>query len=218
MTLDVAACDAWRRDYDVLTVADQKAFYDQVYREHPRQSHYNAEKLFETIERYMPGTVHELGGWDGEAALELLPRSPWIRSWTNIEVCPLAAQAGVDRARGSRVAARYGVLCPDTWYWEQTWSPDLFVASHTIEHLKARDLEAVVQATNARVLYFDAPLWETPVSWAGSITTHILEVGWLGVDEICERHGYTKAWRKTHKTEPRSGDVSTVSVYERVKA
>jgi hypothetical protein len=201
-------CDGWRRGYDTMTVADQKAAYSEIWRVARTQSHFNVDRLAEVIEERQPRTVVELGGWDGECASIMLAHSPQIEHWVNVEVCPEAAAHYRHH--------RYEAFCPrDKWFWEYKWTTDLFVTSHTIEHLKARDLEATIAAVDAKTLYLDSPLTDQPQDWWGSSTTHILELGWPQVDEICARYGYQLTARDRHDLEPRSGGFSVVSVYDK---
>lgn len=205
--IDLADCDNWRRTYDDMTVLDQKAFYGQIWREYREQAHFNADRLTTVIEAQQPRTVVELGGWDGECAGIMLNRFPCLMRWWNVEICEEACAEGLKHPR-------YAPVClENSWYWEHKWQADMFVASHTIEHLKAKDLEAAIAATTAKTLYFDTPLEDEGKSWWGSTTTHILEIGWNGIDEICGRYGYRLEWRKRHPLEARSGGWSAVSVY-----
>lgn len=211
MTIDIAACDAWRHAYDDMTVEQQREFYDQVYREYPEQSHFNAWRLADVIRGRQPRTVVELGGWDGACAAVMLPLFPCIQTWVNVEISRLAGAAGPDDPR-------YMPVSPDDWYWDSRWTADLFVTNHTVEHLKGRDVRATIAATDAKTLYIDTPIDEEGHQWWGTITTHILELGWRDVDRICDENGYRLDFRKTHPLEARSGGWSAVSVYERKEA
>jgi hypothetical protein len=201
-------CDEFRRNYDQWTVADHKRFYSAVWAQYPSQSHSAPLIVATIISVHKPCTVVEIGGWDGELAVTMLDQFPFIDRWTNVEICEEAVEHGHRHER-------YYPVSPDRWYWEQAWKADLFVASHCIEHMSARDLEKMVGATDAARLFFDAPLQDAPTNWWGSSTTHCLEVGWDGVTEICARHGYDLAWSSNHVTAPESGGAARACVYER---
>jgi hypothetical protein len=190
-----------------MTVADQKAAYSEIWRVAREQSHFNADRLAHVIGERRPRKVVELGGWDGECAGIMLERFPDIEWWVNVEVCPEAA--------AHFRHPRYVAVCDDVWFWETDWQADLFVTSHTIEHLKARDLEATIAAVDAQSIYLDSPLTDEPRDWWGSPTTHILDVGWPDVDAMCARYGYGLTARDWHELDARSGGFSVVSVYDR---
>lgn len=200
--------DGWRANYDAWTVADQQAFHDEIFAAYPEQSHYNADTLVRIIEERRPEQVLELGGWDGECASDMLTRFDFIEQWRNVELSGAAIAAGFKDTR-------YVPLHLDTWYWQQEWKTDLFVASHVLEHLKGRDVEAVLRATDATVLYLDAPIEDMGHSWQGTTTTHIIEIGWLDIDRLAGGCGYRLVDRRRHSLPPRSGGFSVVSVYEK---
>jgi hypothetical protein len=201
-------CDEFRRNYDKWTVADHKKFYSDVYAVAPQQSHSAPEFVSMVVATHKPRSVVEIGGWDGELAVGMLERFPFIERWTNVEICEEAVKHGHSHPR-------YWPVSPDVWYWENQWTADMLVASHCIEHMTAKDLEALVRATNAQRMFFDAPLIDGPIDWWGSSTTHILEVGWDGVTEICAKHGYSLEFAMNHVTAPESGGHARVCVYHR---
>jgi hypothetical protein len=203
--------DAWRNAYPDLTYTQQQDFHSLLYAEHPEQRHYSTEHVARAIEQIEPRTVVELGGWDGDLAHRMLERYPSIKHWCNIELCREAASAG------HRRHPNYESPIVDDWYWNlrDSWVCDLFVASHTIEHLTVHHLERTIAATHARALFLDAPLGDKATPWQGSTTTHTLHTGWIGVTQICNRHGYTLAWAEDHTTDPASGDKARACLYLR---
>jgi hypothetical protein len=184
--------NAWRAAYPTSTYEQQQRFYSDVYRQHPEQRHFNKRAVRRAIEQVQPRTVVELGGWDGELAERMLERHPDIVEWINVEVCKEAAH--ISDTRHPRLSSPY----LSDFYWTSHWHADLFVASHAIEHLTVQHLEKTIAATHARALYLDAPLEDAPESWEDYHGSHILDVGWDGVDVLCERYGYLLAWRQAH--------------------
>jgi hypothetical protein len=200
--------DQWRNAYPALTYADQQAFHTLIYEQHPVQRHYDHTLVGRAIEDIEPRTVVELGGWDGELAHTMLDQHPTIQRWTNIELCREAAQAGEGRH------PRYQAPTLNGWYWSQgPWHCDLFVASHVIEHLTITHLNETLAATHAQALFLDAPLENKSLNWQGFTGTHILECGWIGVDRLCDRHGYQLAWAEDHDTDPSSGEQARACLY-----
>jgi hypothetical protein len=198
--------DAWRNAYHHLTYADQQAFHSTIYEQHPEQRHYDPVYVAKAIEQTNARTVVELGGWDGELAEHMLKRYP-IQQWTNVELCKEARQAGAKRH------PLYTAWPKDKWYWTETWHCDLFVASHVIEHLTIQHLNETLAATHAQALFLDAPLHNKSIDWRGFTGSHILECGWIGVDRLCDRHGYQLAWAQDHQTDPSSGGTARACLY-----
>ena len=67
-----------------------------------------------------------------------------------------------------------------------------------MEKFEMRPPFATISATSARAIYLDAPLVDEPTDWTAYVGTHILEVGWDGVDTIL--NNYRLAWRMQHDT------------------
>lgn len=176
--------DAWRASYDELGCVAQAAFYNDVYQLHPEQHRFSTKALGAFLDRIGdPVSVIELGGWTGGFAAEMLADTA-IRSWTNYEISSDAA------LNPSTVDPRYQAVALARFFWEGTYECDLFVASHVIEHLKLKDLEATFDAVNCRFVYLQAPLSEGPTDWSGYHGSHILEVGWDGVSEALGKRGF----------------------------
>lgn len=207
--------DAWRNAYPTLTYAEQQDFHSAIYAQYPEQRHYSERHCRRAINSIPRARrIVELGGWDGALARAMLDRHASIQQWVNVELCREAAAAG----RGLGYEPRYSAPELNGFYWDWDhgpWHCDLFVASHTIEHLTSLDLAKVLASTRARALYFDAPLYDKPVGWQGFTGTHILETGWTGVTALCREHGYTLAWAEDHKTDPSSGDWARACLYRK---
>jgi hypothetical protein len=202
--------DAWRAAYPGMTYEQQQAFHSEIYKHHPVQQHYDPLYVMRAIEYVQPGSVVELGGWDGELAKSMLSQYSGIRLWRNVELCREAAIQGHNPYEDRYTATDMG-----DWYWTHEWHCDLFVASHTIEHLSVQHLNEVVAHTHAEALFLDAPLLDGPFNWRGFTGTHILECGWDGVTEICNEHGYYLEWAEDHQTNPQSGDWARACLYLR---
>jgi hypothetical protein len=157
----VLDCDEWRRNYENWTVADHKRFYAEVWAQHPSQSHAAHELMGMVLATHRPRTVIEVGGWDGELAIRMLEMHDFIERWTNVEICEQAVHLG-------HYHPRYFPTSPDTWFWDNAWNADMLVASHCIEHMTAKHLEAMIRSSNVDVMVFDAPLQNEPTSWWGS--------------------------------------------------
>lgn len=191
--MDVAAFDRWRAAYDRMSYADQVAFYNQVEVDHPHQVHFDASAFLAFLHEIAPGfrlmCVLEVGGWKGELAQAVLPQMVCIDEWVNYEVS--------ERARDLSVCSdgRYFVIVPGDFAWNITLpDADVFVCSHTIEHIKARHLAALLDNLPDSIYYvgLQAPLpeSETAVDWSGYWGSHILEIGWAQVIEMMRERGF----------------------------
>lgn len=173
--------DAWRESYDTMTFAEQRDFYEQVATLYPYQQHFTLTHICQAFEYAQPRVVAELGGWNGRLAAEMLSRFD-LASWINYDIVDVA-QATTD----SRY--RQCVLTDYLWNLEPVQA-DIFVATHTIEHLKLDDLRLLVYGLDCEHVFFEAPLQSEPTDWRGYAGSHVLEVGWDGVDDLMADAGY----------------------------
>jgi hypothetical protein len=171
--------DAYRRDYDRMSAADQEAFYDRVWQDYPHQKFFNASACASYLASFTPTTVVEIGGWRGELAAEMLTRFPSIKHWTNVEVC-----------RGAREAS----ACTDPRY---EYVPptallpfaDAVVSSHAIEHMLIRELVIYLEEVRPRSVFLQAPLTEEGQAWDGYQGSHVMREGWREVRSELARLG-----------------------------
>jgi hypothetical protein len=180
--------DEWRACYDESSFADQRGFYNDVYREFPEQSRYSTRRLQALLD-WMPAgpvSVVELGGWQGAFAAEMLEAQPRISRWANYEISSDAVEASVCDD------GRYVGVALNRWYWDDRHRADVFVASHVIEHLRLEQVEAAIRATDCRYLYLQAPLGDGPTDWRGYRGSHILECGWGGVTAAAHTEGFVE--------------------------
>ena len=177
--------NTWRSAYDEMTPTEQRAFYDEVHRLHPEQARFSERELGRLLAHIgQPVSVVELGGWDGGFADAMLPGSS-IRSWESWEVSGAACIGG-----NVCHDLRYVAVCPANWYWSTAHRCDLFVSSHTIEHLRFRDVLATFDATDCEWMYLQSPLREGPTEWANYHGSHILEVGWGEITHELDARGF----------------------------
>lgn len=178
--------DGWRENYDAMTFADQREFYKTVAAHFPDQSHHNAEVAHTFFDEIGPCTVAELGGWDGALAGEMLARHP-IELWTNYDLVVVPQVCA---------SPRYRLQALTRPLWDAPVEADAFVAMHVIEHVKAIELARLVAQLRVRECLIESPLEDGPTDWSGYSGTHVLELGWDGVDGLFERAGFeiTHEW------------------------
>lgn len=186
--------DEWRAAYDRLTVAEQVAYADAVYRKFPVQRHStlsSAARFFDTIG---PGrSVLELGGGDGYAASCLLLQHG-VRQWTNLELSRSVVEHGWKDPAYVPVA-----LDRFAWQLDRLPSADVFFASHVLEHVRLAEIRDLLRKlTGFQFAYVECPLPHDAeqVDWSGRWNTHILEVGWTQLEEVFTVFGFSVMHRE----------------------
>lgn len=180
--------DAWRDSYDTTSFQEQAEFYDRVARDYPEQAHWDLA----AARRAMAGveTVTEVGGWRGELADICLKEHPGLRLWVNYDLCRWALTEG-RRCKNRRYRAR---LLKD-WPWNTDLPPaDLFVSTHTLEHMRWDQVCALArQFRKYRRLHLEVPIHATDgESWRGFTGTHILEASWSDLEALIVTTGFER--------------------------
>lgn len=197
--------NAWRAGHSTMTFADQQAFYELVAIEHPVQQHFHldaAHHAFDEMVRSTGGSLRvvELGGWDGALADAMLSR-PYrdVARWTNYD---LIAVPQVPTNPSYELVVLFDYL----WNVGYAIKGDVFVSTHTIEHLTGAQLEQLVGILDTEWVYLESPLEEEGQQWYGYQGTHILELGWRDVRSLLTERGYDASlpiarnvglWRKS---------------------
>jgi hypothetical protein len=191
--------DAWRRDYDRLSYAEHVEFYRHVAEVYPEQQHYNEPAVREFLVG-VSGKVLEIGGWKGELAAAVLPDHPNITAWLNIEIAPQAITQNVC------TDPRYSVEVLDSFIWDSPMDLTPYrtlVASHVIEHMKRADVVKLLSRTrHVEHLYVDAPLPPKPSAWDKGESSHIIEVGWIGLANLFTSYGFRQVGEMDGKWGP----------------
>ncbi len=181
--------DLYRLTYDMLSYEDQLKFYDEVWKQHPVQKHYDSATCKRFLEKVNPKAVVEIGGWRGELAAEMLPLFPDIMVWRNYEICKGAANDTVC------LDSRYDAEVPLTWVWSMSLNQrrairgNTLVASHVLEHMNAEQVEALLKAIHPNAAFIAAPLTESGQDWNGYEGSHVLTWGWKDIINLFETQG-----------------------------
>lgn len=184
--MKTADFDLWRDNYDRLTYKQQIKFYNQVAIDHPLQRGFDEVEFEDFLEPLGEITVIELGGWKGELAGYVLNKLPKIRRWLNYEI---SEQAVKETACNDD---RYEPLVPADFLWNiEIPNADVFVSSHTIEHIKVAELDKLLSKLPVKYIGLQAPLADEGTDWGGYYGSHILEVGWNTVIELLREYGFT---------------------------
>jgi glycosyltransferase involved in cell wall biosynthesis len=160
--------DEWRKNYDVWSFEEHKAFYEQVAKLHPVQHQWDGPAVREFLGERQPRYVVEIGGWDGSLAKEMLAEFPAISSWLNLEIADVP-QACQDE--------RYERIHLTRWPWMMDVKADALIASHVVEHMRANEFEKILRRWDVDSVFIDTPILSTPTSWTGYQGSHIIEVG-----------------------------------------
>jgi hypothetical protein len=174
--------DEWRtREW---TFDAQQEFYGKIWELYRDQHCFNLPAFKRALDlvQGIKLKVVELGGWDGElAALGLSER---IENWVNYEICVPATNELLT------YDGRYASVALDDWFWNSRYDCDLFVASHVLEHLSLSDVRKTLDCVKFWYAYVEAPLGAMPTDWTGYEGSHLLEVGWNGLDDEFYQRGY----------------------------
>lgn len=192
--------DNWRKEYDNLSYSQQQAFYTQMVKDHPDQSQHNKEVVsyfLNSIDApYL--SVLEMGGWNGELAQDMLFKHPNILRWDNYEITHYAQEWSICKD------SRYSVNIPNDFIWNIVLPEhyNIFLSSHTIEHIKGKDFITLIEnlPQTIQYIYLEAPisLSSTNRDWTGDFSTHILELGWKQITEILKEKGFERYVASKH--------------------
>lgn len=184
--MDARHFDQWRQNYDRMSYREQLAFYDHIEAVYPVQSSFNV-KAWEAFFEWLPPervTVFELGGWHGEMAAHLLPGFPFIDKWINWEISRAAVAGSVCDD------PRYEAVTPDDFAWLLPLpAHNVFVASHTLEHIRLYQVYQLFRKIPAGVYVgLEIPVTEETPNWEGYHGSHIIEGGWPDIEVILSRN------------------------------
>lgn len=189
--------DRWRALYPWLTHSEQVDFYNQMTKFWPDQKCYDAAPVIELCKRLGEQNPHltviEMGGYDGALAKDILQDNPNIARWVNNELCTSIFGREVCQD------ARYVGHAQHRPLWEtlpirkySVTHPDLFIASHVIEHLSLTHFCRLAEwLRGVPVVHFQAPLpLNRGMKWDGYVGAHILPLGWEGVECVMKENRF----------------------------
>lgn len=202
-------CDNWRRDYNSLSPQDHIRLYDQLFDAYPSQEQHQEHYVSHFLRRFVPEKdlhVLELGGYNGELARKIIANHNCIKSWTNYD---LTKHAIANQTCGD---PRYKcIVMDDKFLWDlpPTRFHNTFVSCHTIEHLNEEHcrefLSWIKDSTFEYVfmeIYVDLYIEDTPEAkkyhfdhfYMGTVSTHILTLGWNKINSIMLNNGFTQMY------------------------
>lgn len=180
----------WRERFQSMTDAEHKEFADLTEKHFPSQQHFTRSNFEILFRGRSTSKVMEIGGWKGELAHYCLNYLD-VFSWVNFEFC----RAAVNKTLVPLYSLSYKSYCPEklNWFLDHLREDgfDACVASHTIEHLSNEHfIQLVDHIAGIPLVMFEAPLHTAGNNWHNDFSTHILTIGWNGVNAAMERKGY----------------------------
>lgn len=192
--------DKWRKNYSRMTYDDQRKYYNTILNLTCDQRQYTIEyieKPFNNMLKDKELKIIELGGYQGELAHRILRKYSNIVAWDNFEI--------TDRARTNSVCndGRYRPIITNEFLWDIGYVAleekyNVFLSSHTIEHISTADFKKLVDTV---IRHCDYCILEIPMpynvpkndlNWKGFDGTHILDIPWEEILEILYRAGFTQ--------------------------
>jgi len=140
------------------------------------------------ILRKQRGTVVELGCGEGYLAKEVLSKNQRIENWLGFDICSLAIDNNVcDDSRFAPVA-----LTTDFYNLCFSYEVDVFVSSHTLEHLDYSQVSKIIRMASSFTKSFlvEVPLKEEDYFWKGGASAHVLDKGWAWFKKTMSAYGF----------------------------
>lgn len=188
---DPQVFNKWRELYDDLTNEEQRDFANECEERFPTQTHFtksNFETLFAGRKNV---SVLEVGGWKGELAEHCISNYD-IKYWRNIEFCTEAVR------KGFKNSDKYIAVCPNEFDWFLQLEMnlgllyDVFVCTHTIEHLSDDHLMALLShVSHIPTILLEAPITDDGEDFHDYFGTHKLASGWNWITGLMIARGYT---------------------------
>src|SRR6185436_6230054 len=165
---------------------------------------WNEDVCLAFLEEYRPQIVVEIGGYDGGLAAAVLPQTPFVDGWLNMDLLDLP-QVCED--------PRYVQMVLKENVWSKQIGAHALILSQTIEHFSEAKLRQLLSNLNVKAIYVDTPLPATSSSsWYGTETAHILPLSMMKLDALFLEHDY----RVDHaSSDSRYGFESQVRWYTR---
>ena len=168
--------DKFRKDYNNLTFNEVEKFYQSLHSHFPNQEymkHYHFKKMFD----YIPAdelVVVELGCNKGTRSKHLVNRLPKIKKWFGYDFKEFKGTSN----------GRYQFKVVDDWFYNiDIPDHDVFVCSHTIEHLSNWQAIKVLEhiSKTANYIMIEVPLTRKRQDWKGRWNAHIMT---FTIDEL----------------------------------
>ena len=153
------------------------------------QEFYNLNKALNFFSVFdEPVSVVELGCYRGGLAQKILEKNENITSWLGYDICSNALNDILiidDRFEP--------VYMNDSWPVQHEGDFDIFVSTHTLEHLTVSEVRQVLiklEECCRRAVYLELPLIENGKVWRGGASSHVLRWGRKHFRDIFNSNGW----------------------------
>lgn len=124
--------------------------------------------------------IVELGGYNGVLAESMLGTTNSILSWVNVELCTIEQKC---------TSSRYAVKYLTDFAHLLKYVGDVFVSSHTLEHLSAEQVAILVSNIECELVVLEVPL---PLlhgtDWNNYWGTHVLTMSLMQLKELLQQY------------------------------
>lgn len=186
----------WRKDYPALSLAENKAFHNNLFPLIGEQLFFNKEAIqqfFNSInlnKQLKPLKVLELGGAKGQLADYVLSNTgSFIIHWSNYELSNYMVSNSICKD------TRYFPIELINYFWNCFFSIpyNVFVASHVIEHMLYDQVTQLIQNLPKTIeyIYLDIPIdLDKPKDWTNYAGPHIFEKSWIDIFKLLNNQSF----------------------------
>ena len=169
--------DDYRLEYPTMNHTRKQECNRYFYETWPIQNTFmfDYDFILDSLATANPESVVELGGYEGQLALESFTRVKTLTHWINLELIPHRQVQGLEK-----YWYRETVLENQVWLTSHKLDCDMFVATHMLEHLSNMEctllLEWLLQQ-NVKWLLLVVPTTPKGRLWTGYMGAHVLTYG-----------------------------------------
>ncbi len=170
--------DFYRRKYinGMYSFDDLVKLNNIWYHKVQNQEFYNLNKALDFFSTFdEPVSVVELGCYRGSLAQQVLAKNENITVWLGYDICSGALDDEVVHDERFKP-----VYMEDQWHNQHKGDFDIFVSTHTLEHMTVPEVRAVLDKLDVwckRAVYLELPLLESGKVWRGGASSHVLRWG-----------------------------------------
>lgn len=184
--------DKFRKHYDGLSFEDRtilSCYWDQMY---PDQRHFHLTRFVEMFELVPENSrILELGCHTGCLAMQILNRFPKLVRWTGYDF-----RYPIDRTIVED--ERYNTVVLKDWFYNtELIECDVFVSSHTLEHVSNKEAMAILNhVAGIKYIMLEVPVPENGRKWAGWGCSHVLTLGQRHIRDFLSNAGYRQIYNR----------------------
>lgn len=175
----------FKKNYEKYTFEDKVKINKKIGEMFPEQSNWCSKSLIDFFSLLSNNLkVCEIGCWDGALAETIINfQNEKIKSWNGYDI------PGSTKKYDDSSKITLNILEDYLWKMDKI-DCDVFVASHTLEHLNIEELDKLLEflsKNNVDYIYSDTPILE---NWKDTWNTHVLQINKERFDNLFRKHGY----------------------------